>query len=130
MPGRGLRRGVIVGLAVYLAGAVGIVLGVSHARAWAIEVLSTAEEQAHWQKWKADASRQDGVTGPVARRPPKSDQPPMLVLLRDHYSVIVIAGLTFYSFLFAFAVFLGRGLITDRTTIAKPAAAGGRLTHS
>jgi hypothetical protein len=125
MPGRALRRGVVISFAVYLAGVAGIVVGLSHARAWAIEHLSTPEEQANWQKWKADASRQDGATSPVARRPPKSDEPPMLVLLRDHYPVIMVASLTFYSFLFGFAVFIGRGLIANRATVAQSATAGG-----
>jgi hypothetical protein len=96
---------------VYFAGAVGIVLGMARIRAGTIAELSTPAEQAHWQKWKADAARQDGTTGPVARREPKSDEPPTLVLLRDHYAVIVAASLTFYTFLFGLAVFLGRGIL-------------------
>ena len=101
----------VICTAVYLAGAVGIVLGLAHIRASAIEALSTSEELAHWKKWKAEAAQQDGTTGPVARRPPKSDEPPTLVLLRDHYPVLVVASLTFYSFLFALAVFLGVGMM-------------------
>jgi hypothetical protein len=62
------------------------------------------------KKWKADAVKQDGSAGTVARRAPKSDEPPMLVLLRDHYAVIVAASLTFYTFLFGLALFIGRGL--------------------
>jgi hypothetical protein len=119
MPGRALSRGTVICLAVYVAGAAGIVFGLSQARTWAIEVLSTDEEQAYWQKWKTDASRQDGATGPVARRPPKSEEPPMLVLLRDHYPVIMVASLTFYSFLFGFVVFIGRGLIANRATVSE-----------
>lgn len=111
MPSGRLSVGLVICLAVYLAGVVGIVLGLSHVRARAIEELSTPEEQAHWQKWKAEAARQDGKAGPVARRPPKSDEPPTLVLLRDHYAVMLVASLTFYSFLFALAVFLGRGMM-------------------
>jgi hypothetical protein len=97
-------------LCIYFAGAVGIVLGMARIRASTIAELSTPAEQAHWQKWKTDAARQDGTTGPVARREPKSDEPPTLVLLRDHYAVIVVASLTFYTFLFGLAVFLGRGI--------------------
>ena len=100
-----LSVGLVVCLAVYVAGAVGIVLGMARIRASTLEELSTPEQQAHWQKWKAEAARQDGTTGPVSRRAPKSDEPPTLVLLRDHYPVIVAASLTFYTFLFALAVF-------------------------
>ncbi|MEX2138405.1 MAG: hypothetical protein WD894_04040 [Pirellulales bacterium] len=108
MPRGRVSVGIVVCMVVYLCGAVGIVLGLRHVRAEAIDELSTPEEQAHWQKWKAEAARQGG---PVARRPPKSDEPPTLVLLRDHYPVLVAASLTFYSFLFALAVFLGRGML-------------------
>jgi hypothetical protein len=110
MPRRAFSVGLVIALGVYLTGAIGIVVGLAHVREATIEDLSAPLEQMHWQKWKAEASRQDGTTGPVARRPPKSDEPPMLVLLRDHYAVIVVAGLTFYSFLFWLALFLGRGL--------------------
>jgi hypothetical protein len=108
---RRLNFKVLVCLAVYVAGALGIVLGLARTRESTIANLSTPEQQAYWQKWKADAARQDGTTGPVARREPKSDEPPTLVLLRDHYPVIIVAGLTFYTFLFALAVFLGRGIL-------------------
>jgi hypothetical protein len=106
-----LSVGLIVCLAAYIAGAVGIVLGMARTRARTIEELSTPEQQAYWQEWKTEAARQDGTTGPVARREPKSDEPPTLVLLRDHYAVIVAASLTFYTFLFGLAVFLGRGIM-------------------
>ena len=108
MPRGRLSTSLVICLVVYLAGAVGIVVGLSQIRADALEELSTPEEQAHWQKWKAEAA---GEGGPVARRTPKSDEPPTLVLLRDHYPVLVVAGLTFYSFLFSLAVFLGRGML-------------------
>jgi hypothetical protein len=98
----------VVCLVAYLAGAVGMVIGLGHVRDRALENLSTPEELANWQKWKTEAARPGG---PVARRPPKSDEPPTLVLLRDHFAVLVAASLTFYTFLFALAVFLGRGMI-------------------
>ena len=108
MPGGRFSVVLVVCLVVYFAGAVGIVIALAYARDDAIESLSTPEEQAHWQKWKAEAAQQGG---PVARRPPKSDEPPTLVLLRDYFMVMVAASLVFYTFLFALAVFLGRGMM-------------------
>jgi hypothetical protein len=105
-----LSIGLLLCLAIYSAGVAGILLGLASIRASTIAELSTSEQQAHWQKWKSDAARQDGTTGPVARREPKSDEPPALVLVRDHYPVIIVASLTFYTFLFALAIFLGRGM--------------------
>ena len=108
MPGGRFSIALVVCLVAYFAGAVGIVIALANARGDAIENLSTPEEQDHWQKWKAEAAQQGG---PVARRPPKSDEPPTLVLLRDHYAVLVVASLVFYTFLFSLAVFLGRGMM-------------------
>ncbi len=108
MPGGRFNLALVICLVVYFGGAVGIVFVVANARVDAIENLSAPEEQAHWQEWKAEAAREGG---PVARRPPKSDEPPTLVLLRDHYPVMVGASLVFYTFLFALAVFLGRGMM-------------------
>jgi hypothetical protein len=108
MPGGRFNVALVVCLVVYFAGAVGIVIALANARDDAIEILSTPEERAHWQKWKAEAAREGG---PVARRPPKSDEPPTLVLLRDYFMVMVGASLVFYTFLFALAVFLGRGMM-------------------
>ena len=115
---RRLNLSLLVYLAVYAAGALAILLGLARTRENTIANLSTSEQLAYWQKWKADAARQDGTTGPIARREPKSDEPPTLILLRDHYPVIVVAGLTFYTFLFALAVFLGRGILrsSDQVT--------------
>jgi hypothetical protein len=110
MPRQRLSHGLILCLVVYVAGACGVAAWLSQVRDSALVDLSTPEEQAHWQAWKAEAARQDGTAGPVSRRPPKSDEPPTLVLLRDHYPVLLVASLTFYSFLFALAVFLGRGI--------------------
>ena len=42
------------------------------------------------------------------------------VLLRDYFAVMLVASLVFYSFLFALAVFLGRGILRG--------AAGDRIT--
>jgi hypothetical protein len=109
-----LNIALIVCLAIYSAGAVGIVFGLSSTRKATIEELSTPEQREHWQVWKSAARQQDGTTGPVARREPKSDEPPTLVLLRDHYTVIVVASLTFYSFLFALGLFLTWGITRDR----------------
>ena len=108
MPGGRFNVALVISLAVYLAGGVGIVIALASARDNAIKSLSTPEEQAHWQKWKAEAAREGG---PVARRPPKSDEPPTLVLLRDYFMVMVAASLVFYTFLFGLAVFLGRGMM-------------------
>jgi hypothetical protein len=69
-----------------------------------------AADQEAWQTWKRDAANKDGRLGPVERREPKSDEPPGLVLLRDHFPAIVISLVVFYTCLFAFAMLLAKGM--------------------
>jgi len=79
-------------------------------RARALSSLGTPKARADWDKWRADAAEHDGIKGPVKRRVPKSTEPPTLVLLRDHFGVVVAAGLTFSTVFFAFFALLARGL--------------------
>ena len=69
-----------------------------------------AADQEAWQAWKRDAGNKDGRLGPIARREPKSDEPPGLVLLRDHFPAVVISMLVFYTCMFGFAMFLAKGM--------------------
>jgi len=112
---------IFVALFLYLVGGAGIVLALSQWRTAALAELNTPEELARWQKWKSEAARQEG---PVVRRPPTSDEPPTLVLLRDYFAVLLVASLVFYSFLFALAVFLGCGILRggSRAYITPPRA--------
>jgi hypothetical protein len=56
---------------------------------------STPESIADWQSWRADVEQQQGGSGPVQRRPPKSTEPPALVLMRDYF-VVSLAGAVFF----------------------------------
>jgi hypothetical protein len=73
-----------------------------------------ATDQEAWQEWKRDAGNKDGRLGPVERREPKSDEPPGLVLLRDHFPAVVISILVFFSCMFGFAMFLAKGMARRR----------------
>jgi hypothetical protein len=73
-----------------------------------------AEDEAAWQAWKRDAGNKDGRLGPIARREPATDQPPSLVLLRDHFPAVVVSILVFYTCMFGFAMFIGKGLSRGR----------------
>jgi hypothetical protein len=58
--------------------------------------------RAQWRAWKDAVERNDPNLGPVARRPPKSDEPPGLVLLRDHFPAVAIGCAVFVSLTYAF----------------------------
>ncbi|MGH7193868.1 MAG: hypothetical protein ACREJM_10090 [Candidatus Saccharimonadales bacterium] len=76
--------------------------------------LSRPESLARWREWRAETERQNQSPGPVQRRTAAGDEPPALVLLRDHFAVIVATSMLVGSFLFAFLAFIARGIYQDR----------------
>ena len=96
-------------LAAYLATVTALVAGTFAARRSALRELSTAQATAEWRQWR-EAARKETTSGPVRRRLPESTEPPGLVLLRDHFTVVLTAAIVFGSLLFAMAMFAIRGL--------------------
>jgi hypothetical protein len=83
---------------------------VVYARQHAISAFSTPQAQQQWNDWRA-AAKQQADQGPVQRRTPKSDEPPSLVLLRDHFPVVVTATVVFTSALYAMFAYLVQGAL-------------------
>ena len=62
--------------------------------------------QEEWTQWREDVK--SGAVpddGAVARRTPRSTEPPWLVLTRDHFAVCLAAAVTFSSVLFFVTAF-------------------------
>lgn len=93
------RRGLMFWLATYVLVLVGIVALVLQMRSTALREMDTPEAHAQWQKWRESKPNQD-TSGPVKRRPPKADEPPALMLLRDHFAVVMTGAVLFGSLLF------------------------------
>jgi hypothetical protein len=87
-----------------------MVFGLFTLRRSTIAQWSTPQAQADWEAWRAAAQEQSGSAGPVQRRQPRSPEPPTLVLMRDHFGVVVTAAVVFFSVLFWFAVILIGGM--------------------
>lgn len=70
---------------------------------WSLTEMSTAESRSQWENWREETVRQSTGDGPVQRRVAKSEEPPMLVLLRDYFSLIagllVVIGTLLYGLL-------------------------------
>ncbi|MAV36653.1 MAG: hypothetical protein CMJ59_14500 [Planctomycetaceae bacterium] len=79
--------------------------------------FQTAEAQAAWNRWRQEAARQAQGEGPVQRRVPKSAQPPIAVLMSQHFPVCVTAAITLGSALFGTFMFLIRGVWRDSSRI-------------
>lgn len=112
----------LLGVAGYLATLATIVLLLAWARQWAMDELARPDVQAQWQRWKAEETdRAEAAEGPVRRRPPKSDEPPLLVLLRDHFGGVLAGCLVLGSALYIFTAIVVQGVVRAG---AKGASAG------
>lgn len=100
--------------AAWLAVVAAIVVPLYMMRLRMVERLSRPEATAEWRTWRAATERQREASGPVERRAAAGDEPPSLVLLRDHFAAIVATSVLMGSFLFAFLAFVARGISRQR----------------
>jgi hypothetical protein len=108
-------------LAAYLAMIVAVVWLILSVRSWTLAAMSTAREQANWDAFRSEEIRNETAGGPVSRRVPKSPQPPALVLMRDHFPVVMSAGLVFASLLFGALMIAIRGAWASPAEGSSPA---------
>jgi len=95
--------------AIYLVAILLMVWGLRFARQRVIDSLGSPEALAQWRTF-AEETRKAPVPGQaVERRPVKSDEPPALVLMRDHFGAILGTSLLIGSFAYAFLAFLVLG---------------------
>jgi hypothetical protein len=106
---RKLAPGLLLWLAAYLALLAVISTGLVYVRRQMVAELSSPQALADWLAWKAETERQAGSPGLPARRQVQSDEPPTLILLRDHFGVVVAMSLTAASCLFGFLMLVVRG---------------------
>lgn len=104
-----LTRATILLLLAYLAVMALVVAGLLVVRQRTLATLDTPEARRQWQRWKEQTAHERRAADPVSRRPVKSDEPPALILLRDHFATIFAGTVTICSFMFAFLAFAARG---------------------
>jgi hypothetical protein len=100
-------------LVAYLATTALIVWAVYWLRARAMESLSTPEARAEWEQWR-QAAAEPPAPGGVARKAPTSPEPPGLVLMRDHFGVMLAAAIVSGSVLFGVLMIFIRGAVSSR----------------
>ena len=98
-------------LAVYVAVLAGIVIWVLHKRESMLAQLDQPAQIEGWQEWRAAAAKQDGTHGPVAREVPRSDEPPMLMMMRDNFPAIFFAATVFPAIILGFFLLVLRGVL-------------------
>lgn len=93
-----------LGYALLLAAAVS---AVGFARRQVESSLTTPEAQAKWDAWRARTRELSESNDPMKRRPAKAPEPPMLILLRDHFAAAIgstVVGVTLFYWLFVFLI--------------------------
>jgi hypothetical protein len=132
----GGRRGAArwLWVAGYAALVAVVVWAIASAREWALANLSTSQSVGEWQAWREDVKEQQGAGGPVARRIPKSAEPPGLVLMRDYFVVCLVGALIFTTLLYWLLVWLVAGMtgssgLSERPVL-DPAHRGDRHPES
>jgi hypothetical protein len=80
-----------------------------------LDAGAQAEARQEWQTWKEAVERGDAQLGPVARRPLKSDEPPAVVLLRDHFAAVAAGCGVFVSLTYLFLAVTVTGLWSSPT---------------
>jgi len=79
------------------------------AREQVVASLSTSEAAREWDEWRR-AAQDQANKGPVARRPPKTAEPPALIVMRDSFPAVLVAVVAFGTFLFAILFVAGQSL--------------------
>jgi hypothetical protein len=105
------RLGRLLAIVLYIAMLSGVTWGMFYARDVAAPQLDTRQGQANWEVWRREAADQAAGKGPVARREPKSTEPPLVVLMRDYFAVCLVGAIVFSTLLYAVAVFVIRGIV-------------------
>ncbi|MEX2112032.1 MAG: hypothetical protein WD845_02545 [Pirellulales bacterium] len=109
------RRANWLWAAGYAVMVLAVVIGMLAGRRAALEGLTTPEAQAEWEAWR-HAEPNQTETGGVKRRPPSSSEPPALVLLRDHFGVMLFGAVFFSSLLFGAVMIATRGALSTPTS--------------
>lgn len=76
-----------------------------------LQEYSTPTALDEWNAWRNDVERQQTNPGPVARRVPKSVEPPALVLMRDYFGVSLVGATFFTSILYWIVVWFVTGAL-------------------
>jgi hypothetical protein len=109
------RFGRFIALALYAAMLAGVTWSMFYVRDEIAPRFATRKGNADWQAWRHEATGE----GPVARREPKSSEPPLVILMRDFFAVCLAGAIVFSSLLFAVVAFVVRGAIKPPDAAAR-----------
>ena len=94
------RKYLSIATIVYFALTVALVWGLFAKRQNVLRELDSADARGDWQAWRSEVERQQQEPQTVARRVPKSAEPPALVFMRDYFVTCLVGAVLFVSLLF------------------------------
>lgn len=106
-----MKSRVLVLAATYLAVMAATFSLLFYARAATLSRLGTPQAAYAWDEWRRQARDSGGSSETVARRVPRSPEPPALVLMRDRFGVVAAVVWLIITFLFAFLAFTTLGVV-------------------
>jgi hypothetical protein len=96
-------------LVTYVVILCGIALFTIHLRNTIL--ADNAETASSWEQWRQAEVKREAQAGPIQRAPPKSREPPMVVLMRDNFGVIFAASIIFPGIIIGFLMIVLRGVV-------------------
>ncbi len=99
----------VIWLALYVVVLAAVAVALFQTRRQVLIIYTTAEAQQDWQKWVAEAKRQEQGEGPVRRRAPRVSEPPAAILMRDHFATCLAGALILSSALYWSLAFMLHG---------------------
>lgn len=91
-----------------------VVMTMVSVRARGLVKLSEPHSVESWQAWRDDVRAQQQSPHAVQRRVPQSSEPPLLVLLRNHFPVLMFGAILFSSVLYVVMAWLITGVLSSR----------------
>ena len=93
-------------LLIYLVFLAVIVLTLITVRQWTLNSFATPEAAKHWEEWRERANELANHKRRI------SDQPPILIWMRNYFGRCMLGALLFGTFLFLMCTIVVRGVFT------------------
>jgi hypothetical protein len=106
-----VNRFQIVAALGWLLMAAAVIVAMVVARDITLTAYGSQAAREEWDAWREVAREQAQGSGPVQRRIPKSLEPPALVLMRDHFAVILPTLLVLLSCVYFTLAWMLAGVI-------------------
>jgi hypothetical protein len=97
-------------IAFYAILAASIIGALFKVRENALAEMDNPKARTDWNEWREAAAKETGETTPVRRTAPNTSEPPLLLLMRDHFAAAVFGLLAPATALYVFVAWIVTGV--------------------